>query len=455
MRRRICLLLALCMTLTLLTVGAFAAGTETEGFLGEDLTWSLDDAGTLTISGTGAMPNYSNGRSPFYQDARIRAVVIEPGVTNVGDNAFEWCANLETVTLSDTVTSIGHGAFIRTGLRSFDIPATVQSVGEGAFMACWDLEHVTIPDSIRKIEAMTFRECESLTEIVIPDSITEIGVSAFNACCGLTRVIIPDGVTRIQESTFLGCEALKEIQIPVAVTEVGDDAFTACAALTDVYYPGTEAQWNAVTIQNEELPSDNPYIYLMENYPLLNATVHFRSRLPMQFADVADDAFYAEAVNWAYTHCVTLGTGGGKFSPDAPCTRAQAVTFLWRAMGEPEPVSADNPFSDVSESDWYCKAVLWAVENGITLGVGGGRFDPDGTCSRAQIVTFLWRAEGRTEPESADNPFSDVADDSWYCKPVLWAVENRITLGVGGGRFDPDGSCSRAQIVTFLFRDLA
>ena len=172
------------------------------------------------------------------------------------------------------------------------------------------------------------------------------------------------------------------------------------------------------------------------------------------FTDVSTDAFYATPVLWAVNHDprIANGTSATTFSPDETCTRAQAVTFLWRAMDCPEPDTSVNPFTDVSASDWYYKPVLWAAENNITAGIGGGKFDPNGACNRAQIVTFLWRAEGQPEPQSTVNPFSDVSASDWYYQPVLWAAENGITSGYPDGRFGPNDSCTRGQIVTFLYR---
>ena len=167
------------------------------------------------------------------------------------------------------------------------------------------------------------------------------------------------------------------------------------------------------------------------------------------FADVPANSYYADAVLWAAKNGITGGIGNGLFGPNQPCTRAQIVTFLWRAAGSPEP-KAMSSFSDVSADSYYAKAVAWAVENGITTGTGDGKFSPDATCTRAQSVTFLFRAIGKLVDSKAE--FSDVLTDSYYANAVAWAVENGVTNGIGDGLFGPDNSCTRAQIVTFLFR---
>ena len=167
------------------------------------------------------------------------------------------------------------------------------------------------------------------------------------------------------------------------------------------------------------------------------------------FVDVATGSYYEDAVDWAVENGITKGTDDTHFSPDGICTRAQIVTFLWRAAGSPEPKTMSS-FADVSMDAYYAKAVAWAVENGITTGTGDGKFSPDATCTRAQSVTFLFRAIGKLVDSKAE--FSDVLTDSYYANAVAWAVENGVTNGIGDGLFGPDNSCTRAQIVTFLFR---
>ena len=172
----------------------------------------------------------------------------------------------------------------------------------------------------------------------------------------------------------------------------------------------------------------------------------------VSFTDVAPSAYYADPVNWAVANEITNGTSASTFSPSKPCTRSQIVVFLWRAAGSPEPQSTDNPFEDVPSSGWYSKAVLWAVENGITTGASKTKFNPSGKCTRAQIVTFLWRAAGWQQPETTVNPFEDVPDSAYYKDAVLWAVENGITKGTTATKFAPNGICTRGQGVTFLYR---
>ena len=172
------------------------------------------------------------------------------------------------------------------------------------------------------------------------------------------------------------------------------------------------------------------------------------------FVDVSMSEYYGEPVLWAVENGITNGLDDTHFGPDSTCTRGQIVTFLWRSCGSPEPKSGNNPFYDVAANDYFYKAVLWAVENGITSGMSANSFAPNDPCTRGQVATFLWRAEGKPGAKAA-NSFSDVASGAYYYDAVLWAVANGVTNGMGNGTFAPDAPCTRGQIVTFLYRAMA
>ena len=172
----------------------------------------------------------------------------------------------------------------------------------------------------------------------------------------------------------------------------------------------------------------------------------------LPFVDVAESAYYADAVAWAVAEGITSGTSATTFSPNASCTRAQMVTFLWRAAGSPK-ATGSNPFSDVTSGSYYYDAVLWAVENGITSGTSATTFGPDATVTRGQTVTFLYRAAG--SPAASRSSFADVSADAYYADAVAWAVSEGITSGTGNNAFSPDADCTRGQIVTFMYRNMA
>ena len=195
---------------------------------------------------------------------------------------------------------------------------------------------------------------------------------------------------------------------------------------------------------------DGTYSFVMDNAPVALSVLFLREENP--FLDVNETHFYHESVLWAVENGITNGVDAEHFGPMGGCNRAQVVTFLWRAAGSPAPETTENPFTDVAEGTWYTDAVLWAVENGITNGLTTDTFGPDSVCNRAQVVTFLHRAHGSQTPELRENPFTDVEPGSWYELPVLWALENGVTTGASETAFDPNGQCLRAHVVTFLYR---
>ena len=171
------------------------------------------------------------------------------------------------------------------------------------------------------------------------------------------------------------------------------------------------------------------------------------------FTDVPAGSYYEDAVIWAVDKGITTGTSATTFNPNGICTRAQAVTFLWRAAGSPAAKSGAMPFADVKAGSYCYDAVLWAVEQGITKGTSETMFSPGATCTRAQIVTFLWRANG-SPAVSGNSAFTDVAADAYYAAAVTWAEKNGVTGGIGGGLFGSNNNCTRAQIVTFIYRSV-
>ena len=217
------------------------------------------------------------------------------------------------------------------------------------------------------------------------------------------------------------------------------------------YFSGMNLLWqyNDLLVQwllNGEITPENAAALTEEWNTLINGGV-----TPPIFSDVTPGSYYEEPVEWAVENGITYGLTETEFGTKEPCKRSQVVTFLWRAAGSPAPKSTAHSFVDVKKGSFYEKAVLWAVENGITVGTDTTHFDPDLPCTRAQVVTFLWRAAGKPAA-SGEIPFKDVPASKWYAQPVLWAVQNGITYGMTDTEFDTDGLCTRAQVVTFLYR---
>ena len=208
----------------------------------------------------------------------------------------------------------------------------------------------------------------------------------------------------------------------------------------------TDRSGNALKLTDQ---GDGKYTFIMPAGKVEVNAAFVPETVSSPFTDVSTDTYYAQPVQWAADQGITGGVSKDSFGPDLSCTRAQIITFLWRAAGSPESGSTVR-FSDVSADSYYAKAVAWAVEHGITSGTGSGIFDPDAPCTRAQSVTFLYRALGQLA--DGQSAFGDVPADSYYADAVAWAVEHGITSGIGGGLFGPDHACTRAQIVTFLYK---
>ena len=418
------------------------------------------------------------GGGSFTECSALKTVKLGKNVSKIGETAFYGCGKLDEITVDE-----GNGSFVsidgvlytkdvteivwcpasKTGI---DIPESVTVIGDGAFAGCGQIKDFAIPKNVTRIGATAFMEFNTLTDLVIPDGVEYIGRTAFShistlktvkigsglksistglfiGCKSLAELTVPEGVTEIEKGAFKDCSSLKTITIPGSVTRMGDDVFGNCYALTEINFGGTRSEWDAISA-NADVPEDT--------------VVHFGEIPPdvdpfEGFIDIKAGDYYAEAVSWAVEHGITSGTSKTTFSPNDGCTRGQVVTFLWRAVGSPEPKSENNPFTDIKADDYYYKAVLWAVEKNITKGTSSTKFSPSDVCTREQIVTFLWRAAGCPEPGTKNNPFRDVKEDDYFYKAVLWAVENGITKGTTERTFSPNEVCTRGQIVTFIYRN--
>ena len=459
-RKTISLLLVLCMVLCLgVTAFADVQWFGLEQYIhgnGREVNnikycTAANDVEALVIASKGGISNYRI-LSEYYGmpvveimdyafdcNWDLKSVSIPNTVRVIGNSAFHACKDLKSVTLPSGLKKLGEYAFAGTGLTAVTIPASVEYLGQFAFNLCSALTSLTIePGSLHYIGSYAFSDCDSLRTVELPQTVTTLSENAFSDCGALESFRAP-GVQVIGRDAFYFDTNLRSIVLSADLQRVDIAAFQSCSQLTDVYYGGTEEQWNAIEIKER-------------NDPLLNANIHFNSALA-QFTDLEPGAYYLDAVGWALQHEVTNGMGPNTFAPNGNCTRAQVVTFLWRAMGKPEPKSVATSFTDVPADIWYSKAVAWAVEQNITNGMSEHSFAPDATCTRAQVVTFLWRAKGMPEPGTA-NPFSDVAAGTYYYAPVLWANENSVTNGTDATHFSPQNTCIRAQVVTFLYRAL-
>lgn len=273
--------------------------------------------------------------------------------------------------------------------------------------------------------------------VSVGSGITGIGQDAFRGCGKLRSAVLSSSVSAIHSVSFEGCTALSLIVIPNrSCSFYGNNTNIGSTAATVIYgFHNSTAQTFAQQYGYRFSPLPDDY------------------GSPNPFVDVQTGTFYHDAVLWAVNEDpqITNGTDAVHFSPTKTCTRAEAVTFLWRAKKQPSSSGTTNPFTDVPKNVYYRAAVLWAVKAGVTNGTDKTHFSPDAPCTRAQVVTFLWRACGKPEPTSTNNPFRDVPDD-YSKKAVLWAVEKGITKGTSATTFSPNKVCTRGEIVTFLSR---
>ena len=465
--------------------------------------------------------------SAFNNCTSLTSVSIRGSVKTIGNSAFNGCTSLETLSLGSGVETIGSSAFQNCAkLKDFTLPSGLKSIGDSAFNGCAALTKVDMPDSVTYLGAGAYQNCTGLTSATLSEKLSEMNNSVFAGCTGLTTVTLPDLVNNIGNYLFQGCSKLASVYTGDYIQFVGSSNFDGCSDSLTVYgYPGSymevycdtydinfaarsDAPASGAGIENITsstgvnpetgevctvititLSDGRTQKFYLDNE--VNGIEDITSRpgfdpdgkpctvvtitmtngdverfyvydgkdgedgetvVTPAFTDVPANAYYADAVAWAVANGITTGTDENTFSPNASCTRAQVVTFLWRAMGSPEPRSAGT-FTDVNASSYYAKAVRWALENGITSGTSATTFDPNGVCTRAQVVTFLMRAlDGRSYGSAG---FADVAASSYYADAVAWAVANGITDGTGAITFSPDTQCNRAQIVTFLYRAVA
>lgn len=418
-KRFLSMLLAVLMVLTLLPTAAFADG-ELSGKCGENVTWKLE-GDTLTISGTGPMEDYySHNPAPWrtYSDSVVK-IVVEEGVTSTGVGAFLEMSNVTSVSLPQSLESI-----------------------YSSFGHCTSLTAIDIPDGVSVIDSTAFLECTSLKTVKLPNNNTSIGAFAFSGCTALESIVIPEGMTEIANYAFERCTSLKEIYLPQSLCELCTSAFNYCKSLESIYYGGSIRQWREqVKISYRDMDQES----YAHGYG--QAVIYIGDESD-PFKDVKKgDPFYDE-IFWAYGNSIINGDGTGNYNPNDGITRAQIVMILWNATGN-EEASKPSGFADVKDGAWYAKAVAWAVENGITNGTDLG-FEPDRICTRAEIVTFLHRANNKPAPAAAAS-FTDLTQD-WYKDAVAWAVENGITKGVGGNRFAPNDTCTRGQAAAFMYR---
>jgi len=500
MRKRLLTsLLALCVALTLMPGFALAAGIVASGECGADgdnVTWTLDTDGVLDISGNGVIENDMLGGpgqpSPWLYngyDNLVKNVVIHSGVTSIEWYAFYECINLASVTLPTSIKDISMSVFegcsklsdvYYSGTKAQWEQIDIDNVLDGnapllnATTHCSDgtiLSKGFVPSENRCGNNLTWKlDNDKTFTIQGTGEMWDFDITApspwWEESDSVKRIVVKEGVTSIGREAFgeyLGNYGsynnwtnMVNVTIPKSITDIHLFAFDGCKGLKDIYYAGTEAQWKQVDIHDD--------LYMDGNSPLLNATIHYNSvainsepavptstptTMGTGFTDVAANAYYAIPISWAVEQGITNGTSANQFSPNETCTNAQILTFLWRAYGESEP-TIRNPFPDDIPLA-FAKAAIWAYENKM---ISVDTFDVNIPCTRAMAVTYMWLAAG-SPTNVVPSSFTDVPPSANYAQAVAWAVANNITNGTSANQFSPNATCTRAQIVTFLYRLLA
>lgn len=437
--------------------------------------------------------------SGAFRDCTALAHMELPGsVKHVTSGLFSGCESLKSVVLGDGIESIASEAFSSCGLESVSIPASVKAVYQTAFQECWALKTAEI--AAEEVGTAAFLDCWALASVTFEKTVKKLGKNIFGGCSSLTDVAflgakpelaantfneVTATVSYPEEKTITWTDAARQdyggeltwqqrhdpelvSAVEPTCTAAGNPAYWRCLVCgkcfsdadgeTEISQPTLPAlghAWDdgAVTLRPTTV-REGIRTFTCTRCEAIRTEPIDRLQITVPFRDVDKDAYYAAAVEWAVAEQITNGMTADTFAPEAACTRGQIVTFLWRAAGKPMPDGMDNPFVDIKQDDYYYVAVLWATELGITTGTSETTFSPADGCTRGQVVTFLWRYAAASASDG-DNPFTDVLPTAYYAPAVLWAVQNEITNGTTPTTFSPDQTCTRAQIVTFLYRALA
>ncbi len=432
---------------------------------------------------------------------KLTAVTLPAGVTAIGQFAFNACAGLTSLTIPDGVTSISTFAFEAcSGLATLNVGKGLATVDPYAFDQCAGLTDVHFNGTEEEWKQVTVgSHNEPLSRATVHYVVTHthsydnacdttcnecgeirpVGDHVYtNACdpdcnvCGATRTVGEHVYTNVCDPNCDICGAARTVNNHV-YENACDPTCNVCGTFRTAphsYDNACDINCNLCGLTRTTTHSFGEYVYNNDatlekdgtstrkcsvcGYSETIPAPGTKLVLSNPFTDVKAGAYYEKGVLWAVAKGVTKGTSATTFSPNKPCSRGEIVTFLWRANGCPEPQTTSNPFTDVKAGAYYSKAVLWAVEKGVTAGTAPDKFSPNADCTREQIVTFLWRSQGKPVMGSA-NPFKDVKGGTYYYNAVLWAVNEQITNGTSPTTFAPKADCTRGQIVTFLYRCLA
>ena len=498
------LVLMLCILATMLPQMVFAA-TVASGKCGENVTWNLDDAGVLTISGYGDMYDYyywGDSVSPWYTEdgfnSPVKKVIIQNGVTSIGNYAFQDCCNIERVTIGNTVTKIGAGAFgycyylplidipnnVMTidayafadcfNLTAVNLPKNLEYLGSSAFGSCRNLKSIEIPQNITTIEAAMFNDCQSLSSVKMGSNVTELVYGAFKGCSALKSITLPDSVSAIYPNAFEDCTSLQSIVIPESVTEITYASFSGCTGLQNVTIPDT-----VVSIDEEAFLGTNIKKLIVADGSTKVTSDMIPSKSTLREVVIPNSV--TNINEWAFEGCnnivgLTIGNGLSIVENFAfyDCTNLKLVSYggsknqkenILINMGNDPLKKAEwtygasnvtDYFADISTSSWQYTAAKYACDEGLMAGKGTDsygrvRFDPNNFITREEFVQVLYNAEGKPSVNIA-NRFPDVKDSAWYRNAVLWSNSQNIANGMGNGNFGVGKNITRQDLAMMLYK---
>ena len=375
---------------------------------------------------------------------------IPDSTVTIATCAFSGCEKLTDISIPDSVTNIEKRAFEQCySLNSIIIPESVSVINEDTFCSCENLTSIVIPASVTSIDDGAFAICENLIAIRFDGDAPKFARSIFSFTEATayypsnndswTEDVMQRYGGKITWSAYDPNHSHEYKSIITAPTCIYRGFTTIICTKCGIGHPEEYVD----ALGHDYVDGFCTRCY--EDDP------NYETPVENPFTDVPAGCWYEAPVLWALENGITTGTSDTTFSPGDKCLRAHVVTFLWNAEKCPEPAAAASTFTDVPTGAWYEKPVLWAVENGITSGTSATKFGAGDVCSRYQVVFFLWKAAGSPEPKTTVNPFTDVNPGHFFYKAVLWAVENGITSGTSATTFGPTVPCNRAQVVTFLY----